>query len=321
MLPPVVHHPLYSVPLPGPHRFPMAKFAALASVLRARGLLDEHNLFVPEPAATDVLLLGHSPSWVRAVLEGGVDRIAERRVGLPVTAAVARRARVSVGGTLLTGRLALAHGLACNTAGGSHHAFREGGAGFCVFNDVAVASLALLAEGRVRRVLVVDLDVHQGDGTAAILADEPRASTFSMHCACNYPAKKQQSTLDVALDAGTEDRAYLELLERLLPELLRRVRPDLVFYNAGVDPHRADRLGRLALSDRGLAERDRFVLETCLGAGVPVATVLGGGYDLDLSALAQRHAILFEVAADLTRRKHGRRSCPDSGSRAGREPF
>ncbi len=314
-LPPIVHHPTYSVPLPAGHRFPMRKFAALAELLRARGLLTDRNLVVPAPAEPDVLALAHDRRWVDAVLAARVDGAGERRLGLPVTAAVAARARAAAGGTLHTARLALEHGLALNTAGGSHHAFREGGAGFCVFNDLAVAALALLAEGRVRRVLVLDLDVHQGDGTAAILADEPRVTTVSIHCRCNYPARKQQSRIDLALDPGTTDRPYLDLLDGLLPGLLRRVRPDLVLYDAGVDPHREDRLGRLALSDAGLAERDRLVLETCSRAGVPVACVIGGGYAENPATLAARHAILFEVAADLGRRVRRvarRTACPGS---------
>lgn len=309
---PIVHHPVYSIALPAPHHFPMGKFAALAALLRARGLLAERNLFLPEPVSPELLELAHASWWVRALLEGTVDPASQRRVGLPITPTLVQRALASAGGTLKAARLALDYGIACNTAGGSHHADREAGAGFCLFNDVAVASLALLAEGRVRRILVVDLDVHQGDGTAAILANEPQVFTFSMHCRCNYPARKQQSDLDISLDPGTEDRSYLAILQNLLPHLLRSVRPQLVFYNAGVDPHIRDRLGRLRLSDRGIAERDRVVLETCLAAGIPVATVLGGGYDRDLAALAARHALVFEVAADLMRRRYSRRSSSDS---------
>lgn len=308
--PPIVHHPAYSVPLPAGHRFPMGKFAALAATLEARGLLGDRNRVTPEPADPDRLGLAHDRAWVEAVLAARVDPAAERRLGLPVSPAVAARARAATGGTLTAARLALEHGLALNTAGGSHHAFRDGGAGFCVFNDLAVTALTLLAEGRVRRLLVLDLDVHQGDGTAAILAGEPRVATVSLHCRCNFPARKQQSSLDLALDPGTGDRAYLDLLAGLLPGLLRGGAPDLVLYDAGVDPHAADRLGRLAMSDRGLAERDRLVLESCRDAGVPVAAVIGGGYDPDLATLAARHAILFEVAAELSRPRRGR-SCRD----------
>ncbi len=200
------------------------------------------------------------------------------------------------GGSLLTARLALARGLACNTAGGSHHAARDYGAGFCTFNDVAVAGRALLAEGAVARVLVVDVDVHQGDGTAFIFEDEPAVFTFSMHGEKNYPVRKARSDLDIELPDATGDDAYLSALEGVLPGLLERVRPDLVFYNAGVDPHVDDKLGRLALSDEGLAARDTYVIDTCLAAGAPLAGVIGGGYGADIDRLARRHATLHRAA-------------------------
>jgi acetoin utilization deacetylase AcuC-like enzyme len=214
---------------------------------------------------------------------------------------VVRRARAATGGTILTARLALQHGLACNTAGGSHHAFADHGSGFCVLNDVAIAARVLLAEGRIERVLVIDLDVHQGDGTAAICADDPRIHTLSMHCRTNFPLRKQTSDLDVALEADLADEAYLALLAEHLG-VLEEVRPDLVFFNAGVDPHEDDRLGRLALTERGLWRRERLVLETCLGAGVPVAGVIGGGYAPDLGQLVRLHSILHRVASELDRR-------------------
>ena len=292
---PVVHHPAYVTPLPAAHRFPMPKFARLLACLRETGLLRPSQEFVPEPAPRGWLELAHAGSYVSAILEGRLDPAAERRLGLPLSPALALRARCAVAGTVLTARLALEHGLACNTAGGSHHAFAGFGSGFCVFNDVAVAAALLLAEGSVGRVLVVDLDVHQGDGTAAIFAGEPRVVTFSVHCRANFPARKQQSDLDLALDAGTGDADYLATVDGLLPALLDRVRPDLVFYNAGVDPHVDDRLGRLALSDAGLAERERLVLAACRARGVPVACVVGGGYAEDLDRLARRHALLHEA--------------------------
>jgi acetoin utilization deacetylase AcuC-like enzyme len=206
---------------------------------------------------------------------------------------------MAAAGTVLAARLALRHGLACNTAGGSHHAFAGFGSGFCVFNDVAVAARLLLAEGSVGRVLVVDLDVHQGDGTAAIFAADPSVVTFSMHCRTNFPARKQQSDLDVALEPGIGDEEYLAALDAVLGPLLDRVRPDLVFYNAGVDPHVDDQLGRLALSDAGLAARERRVLDACLGRGLPLACVLGGGYAPTVDLVAARHAILHRVILDL----------------------
>jgi acetoin utilization deacetylase AcuC-like enzyme len=221
----------------------------------------------------------------------------EREIGFPVGPRVSLRAQLATAGTVLAARLALTHGIACNTAGGSHHARRAQGAGFCTFNDVAVAALALLAEGAVENVLVVDLDVHQGDGTADILGDEPGVFTFSMHGERNYPVRKIASDLDIALPDGTGDAGYLRRLATILPELSARARWDIVFYNAGVDVHAEDRLGRLALSDDGLRARDEMVIGHFRALGIPVCGVIGGGYSTDVPALAARHAILFEVAS------------------------
>jgi acetoin utilization deacetylase AcuC-like enzyme len=296
---PIVHHPAYVAPMPAGHRFPMGKFGRLMEYLLEQRVVTPAQVHVPEPAPPEWLTLAHAHAYVDAVLSQSLDAAAVRRIGLPVTAEVAMRARTASAGTVLTARLALAHGLACNTAGGSHHAFAAYGSGFCLFNDVAVAARVLLAEGLVERVLVVDLDVHQGDGTAAIFLDEPRVFTFSMHCRTNFPLRKQTSDLDLALDAGLEDEAYLALIADHLPGLLADVRPDLVFYNAGVDPHVDDQLGRLALSERGLSRRERLVLESSLHAGVPVAGVIGGGYAADPDQLARLHAILPRVASEL----------------------
>jgi acetoin utilization deacetylase AcuC-like enzyme len=296
---PIVHHPAYVAPMPPGHRFPMGKFGALMTHLLEQRVVTPAQVHVPELAPPEWLGLAHAPAYVDAVLSQSLDATAVRRIGLPITPEVATRARAANAGTVLAARLALEHGLACNTAGGSHHAFAAYGSGFCVFNDAAVAARVLLREGLVERVLVVDLDVHQGDGTAAMFLDEPRVFTFSMHCRTNFPLRKQRSDLDLALDAGLEDEAYLRLLAEHLPGLLEDVRPDLVFYNAGVDPHVDDRLGRLALSGQGLWRRERLVLGTCLKAGVPVAGVVGGGYAADLDQLARLHAILPQVAAQL----------------------
>ena len=294
---PVVHHPAYRAAIPAGHRFPMDKFARLADLLLADGVVK--TFVTPEPADFDLIAGVHDPAYVRRVFDAALDPAEARRIGLPVTPSVVARSRAAVGGTLLTARLALEQGIACNTAGGSHHAARAYGSGFCVFNDVAVAARRLLDEGAVARVLVVDLDVHQGDGTAFIFAEEPRVFTFSVQGAKNFPARRAASDLDVDLPDGTEDAAYLAAVAEHLPELLARVRPDLVFYNAGVDPHRDDKLGRLSLSDAGLAARDRYVLETCRAAGAPVAGVIGGGYGPDIDALARRHSILHREAAKL----------------------
>ncbi len=273
----------------------MGKFARLAEVLVEEGLAPD-GFVRPEPASFEVVSRAHHPDYVRAVFDCDLPREAERRIGLPITPSVVMRSRAATAGTLLTARLALERGLACNTAGGSHHAAGAHGAGFCVFNDVAVAAANLLAEGAVSRVLVVDLDVHQGDGTAEIFAGDERVFTLSVHAAKNFPARKVAGDLDLELADGVEDAAYLAAVAGVLPEALERVRPELVFYNAGVDPHRDDKLGRLALSDEGLAARDRYVLAQCRERGLPVAGVIGGGYSDDLDALARRHATLHRAA-------------------------
>ena len=218
---------------------------------------------------------------------------------MPNTDSVATRARAASGGTLLAARLALEQGIACNTAGGSHHASAESGAGFCVFNDVAVAARRLLAEGAIGKALVVDLDVHQGDGTARIFEGDPSVFTLSMHAEKNFPHRKATSDLDIELADGTGDAAYLEKLWEILPALLRGVRPDIVFFNAGVDPHADDRLGRLSLTDEGLGRREAYVLGACLSLEIPVVGVIGGGYDADIDRLAGRHAILHRTAKSL----------------------
>ncbi len=298
MKPAFVAHPDYGVVFPGAGRFPAGKFAALRAVLAAEGLLRDPEVRVPLPAPAAALMLAHEPAHVLAAFEGRLAPAAVRRLGFPWSPELLRRARAAVGGTVLAARLALGEGVACNLAGGSHHADASGPSGFCLFNDVAVAIRVLQAEGTIRRALVVDLDVHQGDGTARIFADDPRVWTFSVHCRTNFPLRKARSRLDLALEPETGDAGYLAGLERVLPGLVAAAAPDIAFYNAGVDPHRDDRLGRLALTDRGLAERDAFVLGTLRRAGVPVVCVVGGGYG-EIGAVARRHAITHRVLADL----------------------
>lgn len=295
---PIVHHPDYDARFPADHRFPMSKYARLIEVLRERGLAVPDNEHVPDLPGFDTLARAHAGDYVRQVIDCAVPPAIEKEIGFPVSERVSRRAQLASAGTLLAARLALDHGIACNAAGGSHHARHAQGAGFCTFNDVAVAAQALLAEGTIKRALVVDLDVHQGDGTAEILMGETRVFTFSMHAAKNYPVRKAVSDLDMALDDGLEDEAYLERLTAILPMLNEYSRPQIVFYNAGVDPHRDDKLGRLALSDDGIRARDRAVIGHFHERGIPVCGVIGGGYSNDIDALAARHAILFETAAE-----------------------
>jgi acetoin utilization deacetylase AcuC-like enzyme len=296
---PIVHHPDYDAGLPAAHRFPMGKYTQLMQELRASGIATDENLRVPTPAPQSWFRMVHDPAYVDQVFACAVPPAIEREIGFPVGERVSRRAQMAVAGTVLATKLALEHGIACNTAGGSHHARRLQGAGFCTFNDVAVAASVLLSERLARRILVVDLDVHQGDGTAEIFAGEPRVFTFSMHAEKNYPARKAQSDLDIGLPDGLGDAEYLARLEAVLPILLAYARPDFVFYNAGVDPHRDDKLGKLALSDDGLRARDAAVVRFFRGRGTPVCCVIGGGYSNDVEALARRHAILFETAAEL----------------------
>jgi acetoin utilization deacetylase AcuC-like enzyme len=298
--PPIVWHPDYMTPLQPGHRFPMSKYGYLRQVLDARGLMPPGGFLAPAPAQLGLIAAVHDLGYVERVENGTLTAAEVREIGLPNTPALARRGRLSAAGTLLAARLALEHGVACNAAGGSHHAGPDGGAGFCVYNDVAVAARALMAEGTVRRVLVVDLDVHQGDGTAKIFADDPGVFTFSMHGARNYPVRKATSSRDVGLDDLTGDAAYLARLQAELPRAIEAARADIAFYNAGVDVWEGDRLGRLALSLSGLRARDRMALSMLRAAGLPVTGVLGGGYSTDPEELAARHAILFEEAARLS---------------------
>ena len=309
--PPIVYHPDYVTPLPAGHRFPMGKFSRLAERLGAEGILSAQNAHRPKPAPRSWIERVHEKAYVRAFCAGRLSRDAERRIGLPWSPGLVRRTVTAVGGTVRTAELALEHGIACNVAGGTHHAFPDAGSGFCILHDLAVAARVLLDRGAVRQVLIVDLDVHQGDATARIFRDEPRVFTFSMHCGRNFPARKQESDLDVALEPETGDAGYMAELGARLPPLLDRVAPDLVIYDAGVDPHADDRLGKLALTRAGLGERDRFVLGACLERRLPVAGVIGGGYSDDLDELVDRHAILHRSAHALAsaalRERAGRR--------------
>lgn len=298
--PPFVYHPAYSAPLPSSHRFPMAKFRLLHQLLLERELARAEQFVQPLPAPRRWLELVHEPRYHQAFAHGTLTHQEQRRIGLPATTALVQRTWLAVGGTVLTARLALEHGLACHLAGGTHHAYPDRGSGFCIFNDCAVAAQVLLDEGRVQQLMVIDLDVHQGDATAAIFASEPRVFTVSVHCQSNFPLRKQNSDIDLPLDDGLQDDDYLIAIGDLIPNLLDQVQPDLVLYNAGVDPHRGDRLGKLCLSSIGLLNRDRLVLDACLRRSIPVATVIGGGYD-DLEPLVQRHALVFRAAKEQAR--------------------
>jgi acetoin utilization deacetylase AcuC-like enzyme len=284
---PLVHHPDYSVALTPGHRFPMDKYALLPAALAAAG--QEVALITPEPMPERWLSAVHDPDYVAAVLAAAVPPAIERRIGIPVTPAVARRSLLVAGGTHSCALHALAHGWAANGAGGSHHAGPDGGAGYCVTNDLAIAAHRLVAEGAVARILILDLDVHQGDGTALIMAGRDDVFTLSLHAERNFPVRKARSHRDIGLPDGVADAEYHAILADALAQALREWRPGLVLLQAGVDPHADDRLGRLALTDAGLAARDALVATACARAGVPLAVTLGGGYG-DPATITARHA-------------------------------
>jgi acetoin utilization deacetylase AcuC-like enzyme len=289
----VVHHPDYVVSSApsGAHAF--SKYAAVMEALCSDGgALTIHS---PEPAPREWIEAAHGPAYVESVFDARVDPVIERRIGFKITPEVARRAIMTPGGTWRAAKLAIEHGFAANAAGGSHHALPDTGAGYCVFNDLAIAALRLLGEGDARRILIVDCDVHQGDGTAVILAGREDAATLSIHAEKNFPVRKARSTLDVELPDGTGDAAYLAALAPALERMIDRMRPDLILYQAGVDVHRDDKLGRLALSDSGIAARDAHVANRARSLGIPLASAMGGGYGADVTAVAARHAATMRV--------------------------
>jgi acetoin utilization deacetylase AcuC-like enzyme len=290
---PLFFHPDYAPPLPPGHRFPMSKYALLPAALAALGqAVDQRD---PPLIAPEWLQAVHDPAYVAAVLAASVPSAIERRIGFPITPEVARRTRLLAGGTHAAAMHALAHGWAANGAGGSHHAGPDGGAGYCVTNDLAIAAHRLIDQGDVSRILILDCDVHQGDGTARIMAGRSDIITLSIHAEKNFPARKAQSHADIGLPDGTGDGDYLAALAPVLHALLDRHRPQLVLHQAGVDPHRDDRLGRLALTDAGLVAREALVARACRQAGAALAVTLGGGY-ADPPVVAARHASVLQAS-------------------------
>ena len=283
----VVHHPDYVSPAaPGnPLRFDKYGLVMLALEESGRPL----TVHAPEAMPRRWIEAMHDPDYVEEVLTLAVPPAKTRRIGFPVTRRVARRSELSSGGTWLAAKLAMRHGYVANAAGGSHHALADTGAGYCVFNDLAIAANRLLAEREVRRVLVLDVDVHQGDGTAALMAGRDDVFTLSLHAERNFPVRKARSTLDVPLDDAVDDAGYLAALAAVLPRALDEFAPDLILYQGGVDPHGQDRLGRLALTDAGLRARDLYAAGEAARRGIPLASTLGGGYGEDRMAVARRH--------------------------------
>jgi acetoin utilization deacetylase AcuC-like enzyme len=284
----VVHHPAYVSPAKSGSHFRFDKYGLVMEALQHSGA--PFTVHEPEPMPRHWIEAVHDPAYVDEVATLTVPREKERRIGFPVTDRVARRSMLSPGGTWLAARLAKLHGFAANAAGGSHHALHDSGAGYCIFNDLAIAAHRLIEEGDAQRVLILDLDVHQGDGTASLMAGRQDIFTLSIHAEKNFPVRKARSTLDIGLPDGVDDEAYMATLARVLPEVLEGFQPDLILYQAGVDTHADDRLGRLALSDEGLAARDHMVIKAARSRAIPLASTMGGGYGEDRIAVARRHA-------------------------------
>jgi len=287
----------YVIPLPDGHRFPIAKYALLRETLLRQGIVSPSHVHDPARAQPEQLARVHTADYVRGLSEGTLDAATVRRLGFPWSPELVERSLRAVGGTIAAAQHALTAGVAMNLAGGTHHAFADRGEGFCVFNDVAVAIAQLRAERLVRRVAIIDLDVHQGNGTHAIFADDADTYTFSMHGRRNYPFIKVAGSLDVELDDGTDDITYLTLLADALPCVLRDARADMVFYLAGADPHEGDTLGRLRLTHAGLERRDAMVLEMCREVGLPVAITIAGGYGRQINDTVNAHAATARIAA------------------------
>ena len=288
----------YTFPLPEGHRFPIAKYALLRDRVIADGIVDPEHLHDPAAISRADLLLVHTADYVDRFTSGRLSPDEERRLGFPWSPALVERSYRAAGGTLEAATFATEHGIAMNLAGGTHHAFPSHGEGFCVFNDTAIAIRALQRDRRIRRALVVDLDVHQGNGTHAVFAGDESVFTFSMHGGKNYPFHKVAGCLDVELSDGTGDEAYLELLSRSLPDAIAASRADLVVYLAGADPHESDRLGRLALTFDGLARRDAIVLQQTREVGLPVVVTIAGGYGRDIEDTVRIHARTARIAAE-----------------------
>ena len=289
----------YTLDLPAGHRFPIAKYALIREQLLWQGIAAPEDFYEPGLCAEEDILRVHTAEYWHKVRDLQLSAAEVRRLGLPQSPQLVRRSLSSSAGTLQSARRALTDGVGLNLAGGTHHAFANRGEGFCVLNDQAIAAAHLLAHGLAKQILIVDLDVHQGDGTAAIFRYEPRAFTFSMHAGANYPLRKEQSDLDVALALGIEDAEYLETLTAALAPLVDRVRPDFIFYQAGVDVLATDKLGKLSLTPTGCRQRDELVLGLCQARGIPVAVSMGGGYSERLADIVDAHCNTFRAAFGL----------------------
>ncbi|MEM6316167.1 MAG: histone deacetylase [Bacteroidota bacterium] len=295
----IAFSPIYKYSLPKGHRFPMEKYELLPEQLLYEGTITEANFFHPTPLEEPIILWTHEADFWHRLKNQQLTRKEIREIGFPMSENLVERGRHIANGTIECALFAQQYGVAMNVAGGTHHSYTYKGAGFCLLNDIGIAANYLLKKGLVRQVLVVDLDVHQGDGTAQIFLDQPKVFTFSMHGAKNYPLRKQPSDLDIGLPDKTEDALYLKTLRETLPRLIDEVQPDFIFYLSGVDIIASDKLGRLSVSIAGCKERDRIVLQACKDNDIPVAVSMGGGYSEKLAHIIEAHANTYRVAQDV----------------------
>lgn len=295
----IAYHPMYRHPLPPKHRFPMEKYELIPEQLLYEGTVTASNFFAPSPLPESRILRAHTADYWERLKTLSLTRKEERATGFPLSEGLVQREIIIAQGTLDCAQYALQYGVAMNIAGGTHHAFTDRGEGFCLLNDIALGAYYLLDEGLAQRVLVVDLDVHQGNGTAQIFQDESRVFTFSMHGAHNYPLRKEQSDLDIGLPDGTPDEPYLDHLTNTLPLLIDTVQPDFIFYQSGVDVLATDKLGRLGMSLEGCRRRDQIVLEACKRNGIPVAVSMGGGYSERVAIIVEAHANTYRLAQEI----------------------
>ena len=299
---PIIYHPSYDIPLPENHRFPGTKYSALIKELESTGIIENYLKYLPKPATVEYLSIAHDPVYIRAIETGNLSKQQQTKLGLPWSEILLQRSFLAPSGTLLAAQLALQTGVACHAAGGTHHAHWDFGAGFCVFNDLAYAARALIAMKLAKRILILDCDVHQGDGTASILSNDMDIFTCSIHCAENYPQKKANSDLDFPIPRGSGDEEYLSTLAQCLNELDRiNFVPDLILYDAAVDVHNNDKLGLLKMTSDGIYHRDQVVLSHFKDRQVPVATTIGGGYGETHEEVAQRHSIVFSAVQSVFR--------------------
>lgn len=290
---------IYAHPLPEGHRFPMEKYNLIPEQLIYEGTIAQDNLFEPEPFTEEDILLTHDREYWLQLKNQTLSPREVRRTGFPLSPELVHREIVIGKGTWIAAQHARKHGIAMNVSGGTHHAFTNRGEGFCLLNDIAMAANCLLRDGHARQILIIDLDVHQGNGTAEIFRNTPEVFTFSMHCRSNYPLEKETSDLDLALPPYTEDEAYLTQLKETLPRLLDQVQPDFAFYLSGVDILETDKLGKLSMTRAGCKERDRFVLETLKKNKVPVTVSMGGGYSTQIRDIVEAHCNTFRLAQEL----------------------